>query len=221
MAVAPPDSKAAGHSFFVEPTVEAEVVPAPQFFLDMVQHQWGNLGSGPNPTGIEKRLYNMAPELANLLQLPSVDGPVAALTSATPVAMDAMETLKPEDKRVEHALRMAHLASTWVVRAASAASFFNRTSLIWLRQQRARVPPDDLRLHQDISKLVAAVEYSADATLNATQFAARSIAAAVSARCSLWLKNWQADNKNKWKLASAPFQGDKCFWEPLEPVSRV
>lgn len=34
----------------------------------------------------------------------------------------------------------------------------------------------------------------------------------------LWLCNWRADAKFKWRLASAPIQGALFFGEALEPV---
>lgn len=49
-----PEPRDADHLFFVEPTVEAEVVPSPQLFLDVAQRQWGNQGTGPNPTGMKE-----------------------------------------------------------------------------------------------------------------------------------------------------------------------
>lgn len=110
MSESAPEPRDTGYLIFSEPTVEAEVIPSPQLFLDVIQRQWGNPGTGPHPTGTERRLYNVAPEMSELLQLPLVDGPVAALTSATPLAIDAMETLKLEDKRVKQALRKTHLA---------------------------------------------------------------------------------------------------------------
>lgn len=67
---------------FVEPTVKAEVIPAPKLFSDVVLRQWASPGSGPNPNGMDKCLYNMAPELSNILQVPPVDVPIVPLSLA-------------------------------------------------------------------------------------------------------------------------------------------
>lgn len=109
--------------------------------------------------------YTVAPELEDLLQWPKIDAPIAALTSSALIPSDVMEGLKVKDKKMESSFLKAHLASAWIIKATTAASFFNRTSLMWLRQVLARIPPEDARLCQDINKLAAGVEFSADATL--------------------------------------------------------
>lgn len=66
--------------------------------------------------------------------------------------------------------------------------------------------------------MVSALEFSADATLNASRFAAKCIGSTITSRHLLWLRQWQANAKNKWRLASAPYAGDKLFGESLEPL---
>lgn len=109
-----------------------------------------------------------------------------------------------------------HQSSAWAVRAASSASFFNRAALRWLKQRR--FPPTDTRSHQDINKVKAAIEYSADASLDAARFASKSIASSVTMRRLLWLKQWQAEARAKWRLASSPFSAGLLFGLPLEPL---
>lgn len=96
---------------------------------------------------------------------------IAALASTALVSLEAADGLKAEDRKVELMLRKTHQAAAWALRAATAASFFNRTSLVWLRQLQVRIAPEDMRLHQDVNKLIAALEYSFDVTLNAAKFA--------------------------------------------------
>lgn len=127
------------------------------------------------------------------------------------------ENLKPEDKRTEQTLHRAHQAAAWAMYAATTASFFNRASLLWIRHMRDRIPAADVRLHQDLNKLTAAVQFSADATLNATRFAARSISLTVTTHRLIWLHQWQADAQHKWCLASAPFKGELLFEDNLDP----
>lgn len=88
---------------------------------------------------------------------------------------------------------------------------------MWLKLQ-ARLTPKDVRLHQDVNKLVAALEFSADATLAAAKFASRAIATTVTSRRLLWRRHWQADLRSKWCLASSPFKGGKLFGEALDPI---
>lgn len=84
-----------------------------------------------------------------------------------------------EEKKVKTSFRKTHRASAWAIKVTTAASFINRASLMLIRQILARIPPEDSWLHQDINKLAAATEFSADATLNATKFASWALSANV------------------------------------------
>lgn len=64
----------------------------------------------------------------------------------------------------------AHQSAAWAIWTATSASFFNHASLLWLKQLQDWLPPSDTRTHQDLNKIIASLEYSADATLNSTQF---------------------------------------------------
>lgn len=75
-----------------------------------------------------------------------------------------------------------------------------------------------MRTHQDISKLVVAIQFSVDAKLNAARFASKAIVSPVMACCMLWLCHWQADTHHKWLLASAPFKGEHLFGDVLDTV---
>ncbi|KAK9400070.1 signal transducer and activator of transcription 5B-like [Crotalus adamanteus] len=79
------------------------------------------------------------------------------------------------------------------------------------------IPLDQLRTHQNLGKLVATSQYLADASLHMARDTARTIAADISARRLLWLRNWQADTKAKWRLASKPYTGGHLFGKALEP----
>lgn len=119
-------------SLFSKPAIEREVVPSPRLFLDVVQRQWTYPRSSPFPTSQDKRLYNISPDLARALEVPIVDAPVAALSASSVMTGSPEEALRPEDKRMEQTLVKGHQAATWVVKASTAASSFNRASLlIW------------------------------------------------------------------------------------------
>lgn len=66
---------------FEDPTIEMEENPGPKLLRDVLQRQWSSPASGPSPNSVDRRLYNLAPELATLLQVPSVDQPVVALST--------------------------------------------------------------------------------------------------------------------------------------------
>lgn len=102
---------------FEEPVVETEEIPGPKLFREVLKKQWSNPASGPNPNQLDRRLYNLAPELANLLQIPLVDPPVAALSSPSHLAGPPEENLRPEDKRLEQSLVKAYQASAWAAKS--------------------------------------------------------------------------------------------------------
>lgn len=62
--------------------MEAEAIPAPPLFMDIIQWQWASLGVFPSPTSFDKNFYNMVLDLTKFLQTPEVDEPVAALKSS-------------------------------------------------------------------------------------------------------------------------------------------
>lgn len=169
------------------------------------------------PSTLDKHLYNIGPDLSKLLDAPSVDTPVAALSSPTVVAGGSEEVLKPEKKRSEQTLVKGFQAGAWAVRAATATSFFTRASLVWIQQLQERLDTRDTRSHRDLNKIKAAMEYAADASLNAARFASRAMASSVTSRRLLWLKPWQADIRTKWRLVTSPYRGGQLFGTPLDP----
>lgn len=211
-------SKGPTSNLFLVPEPDHDFVPCPDLFSQVIQKPWEHPASLSGPNSFDRKLYCSAPELDALLQLPSVDEPVASLTSSTILVGEAGDGLKFEDKRAEMAFRKSHQATAWAIRAATSSSFFNRASLVWLRQLRDRLPPEDARLQQDVAKLIAAAEYSADASLDAVKFSARALASTVSSRRLLWLRNWRADAKSKWRLTAAPYKGSALFGASLDSV---
>lgn len=63
--------------FFTEPVKPWEVIPSPKFFKDVIQRQWSQPGSIPAPSGMDRKVYTAEQELEDLLQIPSVDAPLA------------------------------------------------------------------------------------------------------------------------------------------------
>ncbi|XP_060541070.1 uncharacterized protein LOC117659200 [Pantherophis guttatus] len=156
---------------FSEPTIDNEEIPSPKLFLDVIQQQWDQPGRYPGQSMTDKQFYNVAPNLTAALEMPTIDKPVAALACADIITNNLDEALNAEDRRAEVSLRKAYNSAAWAIKAATAASFFNRTSVLWLKEMQARIPATDLQAHQALNNLVMAAEYSADATLNSAKFA--------------------------------------------------
>ncbi|XP_013907079.1 PREDICTED: uncharacterized protein LOC106537467, partial [Thamnophis sirtalis] len=203
---------------FAERPQIREEIPSPKFFLDVFQQEWQKPNCFTNPDVNHKRYYNVDKDLTDSLKIPTVDGPVAALVSSTVLPTSVEDHLTTEEKRMEMMLRKVNSSAAWAVKSAVAASFFNRTSLLWLKEMQARIPATDLQTHEHLNKLIAAAQFSADATLSSATYASRAIGNSVTVRRLLWLRYWQTDNRSKWRLASAPFKGDKLFGEALEPL---
>lgn len=74
----------------------------------------------------------MSPSSWTTLLWPTLDPPIAALHTAIAMPGSQEDILKPEDHRADQVLQRGHQAAAWAVQAASAASFFSRSSLFWL-----------------------------------------------------------------------------------------
>lgn len=212
----PPSSQEALDPLFVEPPRAVDSIPTPQLFLDVIKKQWTLPGSASAPTATEHKNFNMAPDVASLLQTPTVGAPVVALLPNADIPGDPDEGLGPDEWRSDQVLQWAFQGAVWAIRSASTASFFNKMTLLWLRQLQENLVTEDIRVRQDLNKIITAVQFSADATLNAGQFTAKSLASSVMARRLVWLRHWQADARHKWCLASVPFMGSRLFGDPLD-----
>lgn len=142
--------------------------------------------------------------------------PITVLLSNSSVPGDPTEGLHPEECHSEQVLQWAHQGAAWTILSATTASFLNRSTIIWLRQLQDKLSPEDSHFKQDINKIIAAVQFLADATLNAACFVSKTLALSSMARRRIWLCHWQVDARHKWRLASVPFTGQKLFGEPLE-----
>lgn len=185
-----PQATAGPHdSLFRLSKPDRDFIPCPQLFTEVIRSPWAQSGSLTAPSNQDKKLFCAAPELEDLLALPAIDGPVASLSTSSAISTDPLDGLKSEECKTELSFRKAHQAAAWAIKTATATSFFNRAALIWLRQLQECLPPEETRWHQDINKIVAATEYSADASLTSAKFASRMLASTVTSRCLFWLRN--------------------------------
>ncbi|XP_039201698.1 uncharacterized protein LOC120308997 [Crotalus tigris] len=201
-----------------DPTFTQQDIPCPPLFISEVQRQWGAPGKVPLLEKNVINLFNVAPALSDVLAVPTVDEPIATIFDPSFILSgDIVEVLTPEDRKAELNFRKTHQASAWAVKAAISTSFFARISVLWLRQLQTKIPPEEVRMHQDLNKLVAASEYMADSSLQVARFSSRALATSVTSRRLLWLRRWPTDFQSKWRLASAPYRGGQLFGEALNP----
>lgn len=97
-------------ALFQSAKTNKDVIPCPRLFLDVLQYPWGQPGSLTAPSTLDKKLFCPAPELEELLTLPAVDAPVAALSSNSVISTDSLDGLKTEDRQAELAFRKSHQA---------------------------------------------------------------------------------------------------------------
>lgn len=114
----------------VVPSTEQEFIPCPKLFAEVIQKQWSQPGSLAAPSGHNKKLYCTALDLDGILQLPSIDAPVANLVSSAVFSNHIVELLKAEDRKVEVSCRKTHQAAAWAIKTVTSAFFFNHASLM-------------------------------------------------------------------------------------------
>lgn len=196
---------------FAEPSRPMDYILTPPLFLNIIRKQWSSPGSASAPTATDCRNFNMAQDLAAILQIPTMDEPVATLLLQMAIPGD----FHLAEHHAEQVLQWEHLGMAWVIWSASTASF-NQTTLLWLRHLQETLVTEDVWVRQDLNKIIAATQFPADAALNAARFAAKSLASSVSACHLVWLRHWQADTWHMWHLTLVTFTGSKLFGEPLE-----
>lgn len=121
-------------------------IPTPSLFLDVVKKQWALPGSALVPSLMDWKNFNVAADLASLLQVPMVDAPVAALLPNASVPGDLDEGLSLEERWSDQVLQQAHQGVAWAIRSATTTSFFNRITLLWLQQLQDKLSPENTRL---------------------------------------------------------------------------
>lgn len=99
-------------SLFTEPVKKQEVIPSPNFFLDVIHKLWNQPGAIPAPSGMDRKMYTGEQELEDLLRVPSVDAPLANLASAALIPSDMAEGLKAKDRKGELSLHKTQQAAT-------------------------------------------------------------------------------------------------------------
>lgn len=123
--------------------------------------------------------------VSQVLQVPSINAPVAALTSSSSLVLgDIADNLKPEDKKAE----------------------------LTLRQLQDCISPQDAWLQQDINKLLAATQFSETRPLMQSNMHQGCLPPS-SHLGGCGFRSWQADAKSKWRLASSSYSGGSLFGE--------
>ncbi|XP_013927219.1 PREDICTED: uncharacterized protein LOC106553274 [Thamnophis sirtalis] len=100
-------------TIFADQAIEADMVPTPKTFLDLVKPQWEFPTSGPIPTSNDKTFFNVDKDMAQVLLQPTINAPVTALHTTANMPGAPEDALKPEDKKVDLTLQRGHQAAAW------------------------------------------------------------------------------------------------------------
>ncbi|ETE73867.1 hypothetical protein L345_00290, partial [Ophiophagus hannah] len=188
-----------GDSLFSKPVVSTEVLPSPHLFLDLVKEQCAPPAAGPRPlTGnftmwVLPWLMLWLCPLLMLLSLPP--SPLAPPPSQRTFSR---LTINVPNRPLNAAIKQQ--------RGLSRLRLMRRFSpgLHWMHQLQDRIPASDFRSHQDLNKIIAAAEFTADTTLNSAKFASRTMASVAATRNSGLM--YPADNNIL--MVNGPFVGE-------------
>lgn len=80
------------------------------------------------------------------------------------------------------------------------------------------LPESETHLLEGASRMLKAVSFSADTTLDTVTFSSRAMASSIVARRGIWLRAWQADIDSKQIVSAFPFKGAKLFGPHLDTI---
>uniref|UniRef100_A0ACB8FNX0 Uncharacterized protein n=1 Tax=Sphaerodactylus townsendi TaxID=933632 RepID=A0ACB8FNX0_9SAUR len=203
--------------FFPSNPNAKKVFPFPEYFETQVINQWEKPAANKRCPNFLRKLYDLPAYANNILQVPIIDGPVAALQSSGLVSKDGRGQIKDfQDRRSEQFCKRTHEAAAMAIRASATASIVSRASIVWARKVLELLPPTETKAIEGVNRMLKAASFAADATLDSVTFSARSMASAVATRRLLWLRMWQTDWRSKSMVSECAFQGEKLFGEDLK-----
>lgn len=95
-------------TLFSEQTIEAETIATPKIFVDLVQHHWASPTSGPMPSSMDKKMFSVDKDLAQIFSTPMVDASVTALYTSGNLPGALEDTLKQDEKRADITVQRGH-----------------------------------------------------------------------------------------------------------------
>uniref|UniRef100_A0ACB8ENC3 Uncharacterized protein n=1 Tax=Sphaerodactylus townsendi TaxID=933632 RepID=A0ACB8ENC3_9SAUR len=187
-----------------------------EYFETQVTNQWDNPAANKRCPNYLRKLYDLPAYANNILQVPIIAGPVAALQSSGLVSKGGRGQIKDmQDRRSDQFCKRTHEAMAMTIRASATASIVSRASIVWARKVLELIPPTETKAIEGVNRMLKAASFAADATLDAVTFSARSLASSVATRWLLWLRAWQTDWRSKTMVSECAFHGHKLFGEEL------
>lgn len=193
-------------------------IPFPEALNQLLTSEWVSPAHARSNKVIDK-LYSLPEQGMKRLKTPSVDAPVAAVSSATVLPSEGESGPKDGvDRRVESTLKKNFEATSQAFRASVASSIFSRATFVWSEELAKSEPTLSKRSKCTLKKMALASAAAADCAYDAMQLVARSMGLSVMARRHIWLRNWQGDPLSSSRVVNLSFKGEKLFGKDLEPL---
>uniref|UniRef100_A0ACB8EKJ0 Uncharacterized protein n=1 Tax=Sphaerodactylus townsendi TaxID=933632 RepID=A0ACB8EKJ0_9SAUR len=160
--------------FFPPHPDSKRIFPFPEYFETQVTNQWDKPAANNRCPNYLRKLYDLPAYANNILQVPIIDGPVAALQSSGLVSKDGRGQIKDmQDRRSDQFCKRTHEATAMAIRASATASIVSRASIVWARKVLELIPPTETKAIEGVNRMLKAASFAADATLDAVTFSAR------------------------------------------------
>ncbi|XP_041431344.1 uncharacterized protein LOC121397804 [Xenopus laevis] len=171
----------------------------------------------------DKRLDNLYPFQQQYKdkwdQVPKVDAPVARLAKRTTIPLEDGTSFKdPMDRKTESLLKNIFTSTTSAFKPTIAMACVARTLTLWAQEAIQEASEEEFDMSSHLSKMLNAIHYLCDASMDSLHLLAKSSALAIAARRALWLKPWSADPASKKNLVSLPFTGTTLFGSELDAI---
>lgn len=167
----------------------------PVSFKQIIEAEWQEPSRTRRAPKTISKLYAMPDETKVLLKVPSVDQPVAAV-AVLPTIIPSEGEGGPKDScdpRVESALKRGFETSALALQASVANSVMARAMLSWIEDLEKSGEKLSRAGRNSLKKISLAAAFTANSSLDALQFTAKSLASNVVARRSVWLRHWEVD----------------------------
>ncbi|XP_075057050.1 centrosomal protein of 170 kDa-like [Mixophyes fleayi] len=160
------------------------------------------------------RLNSMYPfqnkDMLRSCSVPKVDSAIADLSSRTTLPCDNGEPLKDAmDRRMETSFRKLHISSGITLKSGIAMALVSRALRLWASTLHADIKDRINRLYllKSLEVMQKSIDFLCEAMLDTIVFSSKSMASAVVARRSLWLRPWAPDRQLKIRLTTLPCEG--------------
>uniref|UniRef100_A0ACB8G340 Uncharacterized protein n=1 Tax=Sphaerodactylus townsendi TaxID=933632 RepID=A0ACB8G340_9SAUR len=141
--------------YFPSDAHSKKVFPFPEYFETQVTNEWDKPAANRRCPNFLRKLYALPAYANDILQVPIIDGPVAALQSTGAVSKDGRGQIKDlQDRRADQLCRRSHEAMAMVIRASATASIVCRASIAWAKKVLELLPETETRSIEGVNRML-------------------------------------------------------------------